>query len=72
MSREVPSPALRLAGQFADPRVVNEPQLDPFARMLGRGGGYLIGKPSFLKTSCASGPFAGGRAAPSGLKRQAR
>jgi hypothetical protein len=31
----------------ADPGLVGEPQLDPLARMLRRGGGYLLGEPPF-------------------------
>jgi hypothetical protein len=38
----VANPAL-----VADPRLVGESQLDPFPRMLGRGDGYLVGKPPF-------------------------
>jgi hypothetical protein len=38
----------------ADPRLVLEPQLDPLVGTAGGDFGYPIGKPPFLKASCAS------------------
>jgi hypothetical protein len=40
-------PAVADPALVADPGLVGEPQLDPLARMLCCGGGYLLGKPSF-------------------------
>jgi hypothetical protein len=54
-----PPPAVAEPALVADPGLVGEPQLDPLARMLGRGGGYLLGEPPLLKASCASGSFLG-------------
>jgi cysteine desulfurase len=43
----------------ADPGLVGKPQLDPLVGMARRDGGYLFGKPPFLKAACASGSFFG-------------
>jgi hypothetical protein len=54
-----PPPAVAEPTLVADPRLVLEPQLDALVRMAGDGLGYTIGKPPFLKASCASGSFFG-------------
>jgi hypothetical protein len=38
----------------ADPRLVLKPELDALAGMAGGDVGYALGKPPFLKASCAS------------------
>lgn len=47
-------PAVADPALVADPRLVGKPQLDPLVGMLRRNGGYLFGKPPFLKAACAS------------------
>lgn len=49
-----PPPAVADPTLVADPRLVLEPQLDPLVRMARGGRGYCLGKPPFLKRSCAS------------------
>ena len=49
-----PPPAVTDPTLVADPGLVGEPQLDPLVGMLRRDDGYLLGKPPFLKRSCAS------------------
>lgn len=52
-------PAVADPALVADPGLVGEPQLDPLVGMLRGDGGYLVGKPPFLKAACASGSFFG-------------
>lgn len=52
-------PAVADPALVADPGLVGEPQLDPLVGMLRRDGGYLLGKPPFLKAACAPGSFFG-------------
>ena len=49
-----PPPAVADPALVADPRLVLEPQLDPLVGMDGGDLGYPLGKPPFLKASCAS------------------
>ena len=54
-----PPPAVADPALVADPGFVGEPKLDPLVGMLRGDGGYLVGKPPFLKAACASGSFLG-------------
>jgi hypothetical protein len=49
-----PPPAMTDPALVADPRLVLEPELNALAGMAGGDFGYALGKPPFLKASCAS------------------